>query len=94
MPEGRDTAKLSFMFNKISVPKMSMVYWLKVPEFVDAIFNLYDNGKTIDDKVVYDVMTSIYDEVLPYKGTERTVEYNFSKMRQGIARLREKLNIQ
>lgn len=85
--------KLNFMFNKISVPKMSMVYWLKVPEFVDAILEMYEGQKVIDDATVHEVMVRVYDQTIAYKGTDRAKDYNYAKMRQGIKHLSEVLHL-
>lgn len=84
-----DVSKLNFLYNKISIPKMAMVYWLQVPEFVSAITAKVSNGETIDDRVVYDIMIPIYESALKAKGTEAERGYNYAKLRQGIKRLGE-----
>lgn len=86
-----DANRLNFLYNKISVPKMAMVYWLQVPEFASAISAKVLNGDTVDDKVVYDIMVPIYESALKVRGTDVAKCYNYAKLRQGIKRLGEAL---
>lgn len=79
--------KLLFLFNKINIPKMSMLYWLCVPEFEQAMLKLVNEGKSINNRVVYENMTEIYNNLLPYKGTEKATNCNFCQMRRGINQL-------
>lgn len=84
-------SKLLFLFNKIDIPKMSMLYWLCVPEFEQAMLNLVNEGKSIDNRVVYENMTEIYNNLLPYRGTEKATNCNFCQMRRGINKLSKAL---
>ena len=70
--------RLNFMYNKISIPKMSMVYWMKVPEFVAEMLERFERGDTIDDQSVYPVMKKVYEHALGEKGTKRAEVYNYA----------------
>lgn len=84
-------SKLLFLFNKIDIPQIYMFYWLSVPEFEQAMLRLVNEGKSIDNRVVYENMAEIYNNLLPYKGTERAADYNFYQMRRGINKLSKAL---
>ena len=84
-------SKLLFLFNKIDIPPIYMFYWLSVPEFEQAMLRLVNEGKSIDNRVVYENMAEIYNNLLPYKGTERPADYNFYQMRRGINKLSKAL---
>ena len=51
---------LDFMYDKIAVPKMTMVYWLSIPEFSNAIYKHISNNETINNKLVYGIIKDIY----------------------------------
>lgn len=91
METRRDLSQLSFLYNKLSMPKMSLVYWLKVPEFVDAIFGMLQRSEVIDDSTVYPILVRLYEALEPLKGTPKTEGFSFAKMRQGIKKLHEAL---
>ena len=84
-------SKLLFLFNKIDISGTSMYYWLCIPEFEQAMLKLVNEGKSIDNRVVYENMIEIYNTLLPYKGTEKTAGYNFYQMRRGINKLSKAL---
>ena len=88
-----DVSRLSFLYNKISIPKMAMLYWLKVPAFVSAMNDLVDRGKDINDKTVYGIMLPIYEDVLRFKGTDAGKVFNYAKLRQGVKHLKEAISV-
>lgn len=84
-----DVSRLNFMYKKISIPKMAMVYWMQVPEFVSAVNDLVDRRQDVNDKAVYEVMLPIYEDVLRLKGTDAGKVFNYAQLRRGIKRLEE-----
>jgi len=77
--------RLNFMFKKISVSRMSLVYWLTIPEFEAEMIYRLDNGETIDDLVVCEVMKRIYAkwDRLREVSSEKP-DFNYSLARRGI----------
>ena len=53
---------IGFLYKKIDAPRLSLTYWIDIPEFVDAITNLLDEGHTIGNNEVFQIMKDIYLE--------------------------------
>lgn len=51
---------LNFLYNKIAVPKMTMVYWLSLPEFSSEVSKHVAKNNTINDKLIYSIIKDIY----------------------------------
>lgn len=77
--------RLNFMFKKISVSKMSLVYWLTLPEFEAEMLARLDNKEAIDNRVVCESMKRIYAkwEHLRDNSNEKP-DFNYSLARRGI----------
>ena len=86
---------LDFMYDKISVSTMVMVNLLKSPEFVSMIEKKIDEGISIDNKTVYQVLENVY---FPAKynrdmlGVKHSGSYlNHEKVRKALRELSEVL---
>lgn len=84
-PSTNMNPRLNFMLKKISISKISLVYWLKLPEFEAEMISRLDNQETIDDQVVCETMKRIYAkwERLREDSNEKP-DFNYSLARRGI----------
>lgn len=80
--------RLGFMYRKISMSKVSLHYWLTIPEFHDEMLNMFCEGLTIDNASVYDVAKRIYLK-WERKRDRSSVkpDFNYCLARRGIRRL-------
>lgn len=85
--------RLNFMFKKISVSKMSLVYWLTLPEFEAEMLAKLDNKEAIDDRVVCESMKRIYAkwERLRDNSNEKP-DFNYSLARRGINQIEKSIS--
>ena len=97
MSEERDIRekahRLNFLKKKIHVPYQSLEYWLTIPEFVNAISEKVCNGETIDDRVVYESISEIYNEKEKVKWTNEAGTFNYRLANAAVKRLRKVLGL-
>ena len=86
--------ELRFMISKISAPNQPLIYWLNVPEFADEMLTMVGRRETIDDLVVYEVMSRIYAEKKMERQTSgRRIDFNFRFANNAIKKLRRSLGL-
>lgn len=59
-----DVSRLDFLYNRISMPRVCMAAWLRVPELVKMISSLDSEGVVITDAVFLKVAEPILSEKL------------------------------
>lgn len=91
--DANELPKLNFLKKKISLPYIYLSYWLTVPEFVNEMLDKVRDQKTIDDRVVYDVISKIYDDRLKYSWTDEAEDFNYRFALSSIKRLRNVLEL-
>lgn len=81
-----DTSRLGFLFNKISMPPKSIVTWLTVPEFVDAVNSLVDRRIEVTNDNVF----IICQKIMTGKFSDKEIrkQYFYSKIRSGYNHLK------
>lgn len=85
--------RLNFMFKKISVSKMSLVYWLTLPEFEAEMLTRLDNKEPIDNQVVYESMKRIYAKWESLrKDSNIKPDFNYSLARRGINQIEKSIS--
>ncbi len=62
---------LDFLYNRISMPRVCIAAWLRVPEFVERIRSLDSEGVVITDAVFLKVAEPILNEKLLNKKLNR-----------------------
>ena len=92
MEKGRGAPGLGFLYRRVSIHPILLDYWFIVPEFVDGIRQMVEQGIEIDDNSVLRLMTEIYSEKeRQRKGGELKDYFNFYKTRRGITQLKKNL---
>lgn len=86
--------QLQFMYNKISVPKMALSYWMTIPEFVEEMLRMLSNSETIDNKSVYLVMDGLYRDMERYRKTPKGQHINYRLARSAVNALKRELSIE
>lgn len=78
--------EFGFMFKKISCSKGNLIEWFSVPEFIEGLMAYKNNGITIDNESVYELMTDIYAEkVAPGKGFNKSrLRHTIHQIQRGI----------
>lgn len=77
--------RLNFMFKKISVSKMSLAYWLTLPEFEAEMLARLNGKETINNQVVCESMKRIYAKWKQLRdNSNEKPDFNYSLARRGI----------
>lgn len=85
--------RLNFMFKKISISKMSLVYWLSIPEFEAEMLARLNNKEPIDNQVVCESMRCIYEKWEHLRGNSSIKpDFNYSLARRGIHQIEKAMN--
>lgn len=89
MSKIQDASRLNILYKVCSAHKYNMAYWLTIPEFVDEMLSLREQGVLFNDQNVLDVMQRIYNE----KDENRALypDFNFSTARQAINQIQRAL---
>ena len=86
-----DVNKLNFLYKKITAPYPSIRYWLSIPEFANEMLEMVTNGDTIDDFVVYESMSRIYQTKEKMKWKDKKGVFNYRLANAAIKSLRKRL---
>lgn len=86
-----DEGQLDFLYNRISMPRVCMAAWLRVPEFVEKIRSLETGGVNITDAVVLEVARPILSVKIADKRDNR--DLRLQTLKRGIRRLQDSLDM-
>ena len=81
---------LDFLYNRISMPRVCMAAWLRVPEFVEKIEKLDSDGIKITDAVVLEVARPILSEKM--LGRKDNQDLRLPTLKRGLKHLQNNLN--
>ncbi|MBQ9613039.1 MAG: hypothetical protein IJV14_10705 [Lachnospiraceae bacterium] len=94
MERGRGAPGLGFLYRRVSIHPILLDYWFIVPEFIEGIKQMVENGEEIDDGSVLKLMVKVYSEKEIQKKNGELKEYfNFYKTRRGITQLKKNLGL-
>lgn len=82
-----NVGRLDFLYKRISMPRVCMGAWLRVPEFVEAINALDLQGVKITDRVFLEVAEPILQEKLLDRKANK--ELRLSTLKRGLRFLHE-----
>ena len=83
--------RIGFLFKTSDAPKVSLAYWVTVPEFVEEISNAINNGISINDEYIFNVMKRIYAQKDELRKQGTGVDFSFRLSRRSLRILSEKI---
>lgn len=84
-----DSSQLDFLYNRISMPRVCMAAWLRVPEFFEKIRDLDSNGIKITDAIVLEVAQPILSEKILDRKNNR--DLRLPTLKRGLKHLQNNL---
>ena len=89
-----DIARLDFLYNKISMPKVCINAWLLVPEFVDAVSSLIDMRIEVTDENIFKICNDILGKAETSNGNAEMHKKlnNISFLQRGVTSLKRALD--
>lgn len=86
----KGTSKLDFLYNRISMPRVCMAAWLRVPELVEKITALDSEGISITDEVFLKTAEPIlYDKQLNRRENQ---ELRIPTLKRGLNHIRKNIS--
>lgn len=89
-----DIARLDFLYNKISMPKVCIDAWLLVPEFVDTVGSLIDMQIEVNDENIFKICNDILGKAETSNGNAEIYKKlnNISFLQRGVTSLKRALD--
>lgn len=84
-------SKMAFLCKKISTHESNMAYWLTIPEFVNVLYTMFEQGKVIDDSSVLNLMKVVYRS--KEEAQVPNSEFNYRWARRAIIHIEKALLI-
>lgn len=79
--------EFGFLYRTSASPKISLSYWLQVPEFLEELRVLRGNNMSIEDATIFPIMQRIYFD----KKNNGDNSFHYGLMRSSLRKISEKL---